>query len=141
MPIFYKQSHGFDYGLYHALQKQAGYFGIGRLENWIKEQGYLRAVTVQYSVENMKWDTTKTDHDVTIEGNKEVEYVPFWSKEKVYQCPRGIGRHTEFSNCGRDCRRALGEDDDGYVEENVLRTLSITKRVIFNNNMAEGAGS
>jgi len=133
LPVVYEKSHGFDYAFYRALQKEALYFGIEPLHKWVKEKGYLQAVTIQYSVEEVKGqDIHVNSYGATVDGNTERSYHPSWGTEKVYRCPRGISMHNgNPSACGRACEKAKGEDGDDYVERDILRTLIVTKRAIF----------
>ena len=134
LPIVYDKCHGFDHAFYHALQEEAGYFGIEVLRKWIEEKGYLRAVTVQYSVEEVKGQGINMDgYHATVDGNTERLYTPSWGIEKVYQCPRGIFVHNGNPGaCGRACEKAKGDDGDDYIERDVLRTLIVTKKAVFN---------
>lgn len=117
--MMYKKSHGFDYGFYGALQRQATYFIIEPLEKWIQEKGYLRAVAIHYSVTEMEGEHTDVA-DIIVEGNVEREYHPLWSNRTVYRCPRNISAHMGNSNaCGRACREAL-RISGVYVEQEVL---------------------
>lgn len=133
LPIVYEKSHGFDYAFYQALQKEALYFGIEPLHKWVKEKGYLQAVTIQYSVEEVKGQGINTGgYDTVVDGNTERSYHPSWGTEKVYQCPRFL-HHGNASACGRACEKAKGENGDDYIEQDVLRTLIVTRKAIFNN--------
>lgn len=46
-PLFRQKSEGFDYDLYNRFEAAANRFGIPKLENWIKEKQYLKAVVVK----------------------------------------------------------------------------------------------
>ena len=133
LPIAFDRSHGFDLAFYRALQEEAMYFGVEPLHKWIKEEGYLRAVRIEYSVEKVKGqDINVSGYDAAVDGNTERSYYPSWGTEKIYQCPRGILVHQGNPNaCGRACEKAKGEDEDEFVEQEILRTLVITKRVIL----------
>ena len=135
LPVVYENGHGFDHAFYKALQEEALYFGIEPLHKWVKEKGYLQAVTIQYSVEEAKGQGTNTGgYDTVVDGNTERSYHPSWGTEKVYQCPRGIFlHHGNASACGMACEKAKGENGDDYIEQDVLRTLIVTRKVIFNN--------
>lgn len=111
------------------------YFGIEPLHQWIKEKGYLQAMTIQYSVKEVKGQGIyESGYDAAVDGNTERSYHPSWGTESVYQCPRGISSHDGNPNsCGRACGKAKGENGDDYVERDVLRTLIVTKRFIFNS--------
>ncbi|KAI1270322.1 hypothetical protein F5Y18DRAFT_367911 [Xylariaceae sp. FL1019] len=48
-PLFFDTaSQKYDYAKYTSLLGEAQYFGIEKLETWIKEQKYAKAVTVRY---------------------------------------------------------------------------------------------
>ena len=134
-PIFYNKCQGFDYGLYRALQEEAEYFGIEPLRKWIEKQDYLRAVTIRYSAQEVKGEgISAVGYDASVDGNIERSYHPVWGTEKVYKCPRGIFVHNGNPGaCGRMCLKAKSEDEDGYIDHDVLRTLIVTKRIVFNN--------
>lgn len=134
LPVVYKNGHGFDPAFYQALQEEASYFGIEPLHKWIKERRYMQAVTIKYSVEEVNGQgTNMNDYDATVDGNTERSYHPSWGTEKVYQCPRDIfAHHGNPSACGRACEKAKGEEGDEYVERDILRTLIVSKRLIFN---------
>ncbi len=133
LPVVYEKGHGFDHAFYKALQEEAEYFGIEPLHKWVKEKGYLQAVTIQYSVEEVKGQGINTGgYDTVVDGNTERSYHPSWGTEKVYQCPRFL-HHGNASACGRACEKAKGENGDDYIEQDVLRTLIVTRKAIFNN--------
>lgn len=135
LPIIYDKSHGFDHAFYWALQEEASYFGIMPLHKWVKEKEYLRVVTIEYSVEEVKGEGMYAEgYNVTVDGNTERSYHPSWGIEKVYQCPRGIFVHNGNPDaCGRACEKARSEAGDDFVERDVLRTLVVTKRTVLNN--------
>ena len=117
IPIFYNQSHGFDYGLYNALQNQAAFFLIEPLVTWIKEKRYLDAVTIHYATTELRGPGPQiAGYDAILYGNTERSYYPSWGTKKFYECPRGINSHMEHpSVCGRACEKAMGEEG-GYSE-------------------------
>ena len=118
LPVVYEKGYGFDPAFYQALKEEASYFGVEPLHKWIKKKGYLQAVTIQYSVEEVKGQgICMGGYDTTVEGNTERSYHPSWGTEKVYQCPRGIFLHNGNADaCGRACEKAKGENGDDYIE-------------------------
>ena len=134
LPVVWGKGSGFDRSFYRALQEEAAFLGIERLRKWIEEEGYLKAVTVRYAVQEIKGDGVDEGYDATVDGNTEREYHPWWGTEKVYRCPRDISRHRGNPGaCGKACEKAKGEGEDEYVDEDVLRTLVVTKKIIFND--------
>ncbi len=133
LPIVYEKARGFDHAFYRALQKEAEYFGINPLYEWIEEKNYLRAVTIQYSAEEVKGeDVYAGGYDGTVDGNTERWYHPSWRTEKVYHCPRDIFvHHGNPKACGKACEKAKSEDGDDYIEQDILRTLIVTKKTVF----------
>lgn len=131
LPIFYNEN-GFDHALYRALQVEADYFNIEPLNTWLKEKGYLRAVSFRYSIEERKGEVVDAGYDAIVDGDTERTYHPYLSTEMVYQCPRDIfSHHGNPDRCGKACANAQREDA-GYVDRDVLRTLVVTKKVVFN---------
>jgi len=49
-----EKSHGFVHASNKAIQEEAEYFRIKPLHRWVKEKGYLQAVTIQCSAEMSK---------------------------------------------------------------------------------------
>lgn len=135
-PLFYDKPRGYDRQLYQLLLEQARYFGIPSLVNWIKDQKYLQAVQITTSfheVEGMAVSSETTGADL------EVEYHPKWTVEKVYLCPRGIFVHKgNPSACGRVCKNVQGDGDNEYENKDVLKTLVITRKPIFNQQVCTG---
>lgn len=43
--------------MYVALQKEADYFGLANLANWLKDKKYLEAVKVSYKIEEFENST------------------------------------------------------------------------------------
>lgn len=56
-PIFYDDAKVHDYAMYVALQKEADYFGLVNLANWLKDKKYLEAVKVSYKIEEFESST------------------------------------------------------------------------------------
>ncbi len=122
-----------DLGLYAALLGEAKYFQIASLVEWLERERYFQAVKVQRVADKM--EGINDLHDLT-KSNEEVEYYPFQTKEKVYVCPRGLSVHRGKPNaCGRLCERARGDDSDEYEDEDILRTLVIRKKVVFDHKV------
>ncbi|SLM35714.1 Potassium channel tetramerisation-type BTB domain [Lasallia pustulata] len=133
LPIFYDNSKGHDYALYLEFLEEAKYFQISRLETWLKDQTYLQAMKIAYSAVELEGadgfdEITKTD--------MEVEYHPVWRTKRVYICPRSIDVHRGNPlACGRSCRNAQGNAEDEYEDEEVLKTLVIRKRTVFDQHI------
>lgn len=52
-PVFWTRTNGFDYPLYAALRKEARYFGVESLEQWIAEERYMATITIKESIETV----------------------------------------------------------------------------------------
>ena len=69
-------------------------------------------------------------------ANVVLEYHPAWSTKRVYICPRNITIHRGNPGaCGRLCKRAQGEAEDEYVDEEVIKALVIRKETIYNGQI------
>ena len=136
LPLFYDNAKGHDHALYVALLEEVKYFQITRLEKWIQDKLYLQAVKIMRSAE----EVTGTAALVESTGaDVDVEYRPSWRIIKVYVCPRNIyGHRGNPSACGRLCRKAQGEADDDYVEEDVVSTLVVRKQTFFDLSVCVG---
>lgn len=108
---------------------EADYFGIERLKLWLKSQEYEKAVKVEHSVEDIEGLDRMAK---TYQINVQLEYHPTWRTRKVYVCPRDIGIHRgNPSACGKACERARGDTEDKFEDEDELRTIVITRRLIL----------
>jgi hypothetical protein len=140
LPIFYDKVKGHDHALYLALLEEARYFQIQRLQKWLEEKRFLRAMMVS---------TTTRDEGESIVGcteskdsNKQFEIYPLMYMRKVYLCPRRIDRHKgDPDSCGRQCRNAQAEGGPEYVDEPCMKIVSVTKETIFDRQAClEGQG-
>ena len=125
MPLFYDEGKGHDYALYVAVLEQAGYFGVEPLRKWLEAQTYLQAVKVVLSakvfegVEGVRGSTG---------GHVRTEHHVAWRTKKVYVCPRGMYGHMgDPGACGRLCRKAQGDAEDEYQDEEVLKIVEVRK--------------
>ncbi|KAI9799638.1 MAG: hypothetical protein M1833_003953 [Piccolia ochrophora] len=84
LPVVFDKIRGFDHAFYQELEAEAVYFGIEPLHEWIKDEGYLLAVTIQYSMEEVKSQGSVVSNDkVTVSGNTERSYYPTWETERL----------------------------------------------------------
>ena len=128
-PLCYDNARGHDYGTYAAIQKQADYFIIPELIAWLKQNQYMKAVTIKTSaviVEGAgKLAGTK---DAGIKTN----YYPTQRTVKRYICPRGLTMHYDAAwRCGKDCKRAQGDAEAEYEDCTELSTLVVTENTVF----------
>jgi BTB/POZ domain-containing protein KCTD9 len=128
-PLFYDKTTGHNFHLYLALLEEVRYFGISLLQEWLEEKKYLGAVKIKYSVTEV--DEIK-DLQMVERTDKDLEFHLKWHVDKVYICPRMIYVHRGDPNrCGKDCRRAKGDDDDEYEDELVLKGAVVTKHTEY----------
>jgi BTB/POZ domain-containing protein KCTD9 len=116
--------------MYLALLGEARYFQITRLEDWLRNKEYQKAVKIEYSA-----DEFEESHQMSQSCSSDLRY-PTWRTEKVYVCPRGIYVHRRNpSACGRSCKKAQGDAEDEFEDEDVLKTLRISKRTILDHGI------
>ena len=133
LPVFYDNAKGHDHALYFSLLEEARYFQIPRLEIWLEEKTYLQAVKIKHTAVELEGVEQIPE---TIEADTELEYQTARTVKKVYVCPRGIFVHRgNPNNCGKLCRKSQGDAEDEYVDEEVLRTLVIRRRTIFDEGI------
>ncbi|KAI1749090.1 hypothetical protein F4782DRAFT_316448 [Xylaria castorea] len=142
-PLFFNPSTGiYDYARYSALLGEAQYFGIGKLEDWIRDQRYLDAVKTQYSQDIIspdevqalqgRFDTTKGDQRLSF------SYLP--QVKKTYVCPRRIPDHYgNRERCGRKCSQCLGDSEGEYEESQIITTVVTKTQHFFNPDVCLGA--
>ncbi|KAI9770328.1 MAG: hypothetical protein M1840_003487 [Geoglossum simile] len=133
LPVFFSDLKGHDHALYLALLEEARYFQIPRLEEWLEDKTYLKAVKIRHTI--VEVDNVENLSGV-VETDTKVEYHPSRIIRKVYLCPRGIFVHRgDPSRCGRQCRNAKSGSDDEYEDEEVLKTVVIHRRTIFDEQI------
>ncbi len=129
LPIFYNVNKGHDHELYLALFEEARYFQIARLQDWLENRQYLRALAIECSLEKFE---EPGDLFTTLPSDTVLEHYPKWGARKVYVCPRGIYCHRgQPERCGAKCLKAQSDADAVYVEEPALRLLVVKKRVVL----------
>ncbi|RFU33670.1 hypothetical protein B7463_g2676, partial [Scytalidium lignicola] len=128
LPVFYDNIKGHDHTLYLALLEEAKYFQIPRLEKWLRDKEYLKAIKIKYTAAELEGSSFSE----TRSADEQVEYRPTWQTRKVYICPRGISVHRgDPGACGRQCKNAQGGEGNMFEDEQILRTLVIWKQIIF----------
>jgi hypothetical protein len=129
LPVFYEKLKGHDYAQYVALLEEAKYFQISRLEDWLEKKRYLHAFSMKHSAAKIEG---LSDLYMDFGTDVDIEYYPMQGTKRSYVCPRGIIVHMDNAGaCGRLCKNAQGDADDEYEEKPVLRTLVVTKQVVF----------
>jgi hypothetical protein len=132
-PVFYDKLKGHDYGLYAMVFEQARYLQIPRLEKWLQERTYLKAVTVTHSIREVEFAQiipTKTN------SNIDVEYHSEYARRKIYLCPRNIHSHRgNPQRCGRACANAGRDSEPEYEDEGYFNMLVIERETEFNKEI------
>ncbi|KAL9012484.1 MAG: hypothetical protein Q9173_002753 [Seirophora scorigena] len=128
-PICYDGAKGHDVAAYAAIAAQAAYLGVPKLCDWVDGRRYLKAVTRESSAKIVEGE----DGLRGVQGaDTKVRYHPFWKTEKNYVCPRGIAVHYGSpGKCGRACKQAQGDAEDEYEDCEVLKTLVVTEKTVF----------
>jgi len=77
----------YDYTFYLVLLEEVKYFQILRLENWLQAKGYLQAIKIKYSV-----DEVEVTHGISEirDTDEQIEYHPVWQTRKVHIRTPGI---------------------------------------------------
>ncbi|KAI0817223.1 hypothetical protein GGR55DRAFT_8152 [Xylaria sp. FL0064] len=132
-PLYYDPALGAcDYAKYTTLLGEAQYFGISKLEKWIQDKTYLKAVTQDhhgYILEDVEAGEVGFSRE-RIPADRSVNFTYFPKTKKVYLCPQGISVHRGSpEKCGRQCHNARGEAGLEYEEEHVVTAICLeTKR-------------
>ncbi|KAL8957711.1 MAG: hypothetical protein Q9193_005093 [Seirophora villosa] len=128
-PICYDSGKGHDLAAYAAIAAQAAYLGVPKLYDWVDGRRYLKAVTRESSAKIVEGeDGLHGAHG----ADTKVRYHPCWKMEKRYVCPRGIAVHYDSpGKCGRACKQAQGDAEDQFEDCEVLKTLVVTEKMVF----------
>ncbi|KAI4195986.1 MAG: hypothetical protein LQ348_002370 [Seirophora lacunosa] len=128
-PICYDGAKGHDLAAYAAIAAQAAYLGVPKLYDWVDERRYLKAVTRESSAKIVEGEDGL--RGVCGAGTK-IRYHPYWKTERNYVCPRGIASHYGSpGKCGRACKQAQGDAEDEYEDCEVLKTLVVAEKMVF----------
>ncbi|KAI0467935.1 hypothetical protein F4859DRAFT_492149 [Xylaria cf. heliscus] len=142
-PLFFNPSVGaYDYAKYSALLGEAQYFGIGKLENWIRNQCYLGAVKTQYKLDILSPDEAQSlrGYSDTIRGDQQLKFSYLPQIKKAYVCPRGIPEHYDNQErCGRRCNNSIGASGVNYEETQDITTVVVRTQRIFDPNVCLGS--
>ncbi|KAI0102111.1 hypothetical protein GGR51DRAFT_562782 [Nemania sp. FL0031] len=135
-PLFFNPTTGtYDYAKYSALLSEVQYFGIEKLEDWIRNQRYLEAVKTRYSLDVLGPDeaaSLKRYSDTTI-GAERWEFSYLQQGQKRYVCPRKVPEHYDNpGSCGRKCRSFRGDSGVEYEEAHVITTIVTKTQHVFN---------
>jgi hypothetical protein len=132
-PVFYDNVKGHDYGLYTMVFEQARYLQIPRLENWLRERTYLKAITVTHTIRDV--DGADAVASKT-KSNVDVEYHSTYTTRKVYLCPRNIHSHRgNPQSCGRACANAGRDGEPEYEDESYYNMLVIQRETEFHKEI------
>ena len=98
--VLYDSAKGHDYAGYFAIQAQAEFLLIPKLEQWVREKRYLRAFMLEHVITLL--DVEEPYKTTRLESNVQIEYHPQRKITKVYIYPRRISMHRgDPSRCGR----------------------------------------
>ncbi|KAF2658828.1 hypothetical protein K491DRAFT_755909 [Lophiostoma macrostomum CBS 122681] len=129
-PLFWTLTEGFDYNLYNLLEKQAVYFQVDGLADWIRKKEYQKVIKFRRSEPKTEELQSMSSYETC--ANEEIERYSIKRTEKVYVCPRGILSHRGHpEQCGRQCRNARGDEPYDYEEKEVIEVVSIMKSISY----------
>lgn len=132
-PLFWSPQKGFNYNLYNQLEKQARYFKIDELEDWIKKKMYEKAIYIHVSEPRVETLSRSAAHELP--GNVWVERYVVKDLRHIYVCPRGTPDHRGHPNrCSWVCFNSTGNQPTFDTEE-WIRVLTIDRRLWFDANV------
>ncbi|TGJ82208.1 hypothetical protein E0Z10_g6552 [Xylaria hypoxylon] len=142
-PLFFDPSLcTYDYARYTALLGEAQYFGIPKLENWIRMQGYLGAVKIKYSIgllEEAESGASLEGHYCTIKADQRLDFSFLSRTKSIYQCPRRVQVHEGHpEKCGRQCDKAQGESEPKYEDKQLITAVIVKTEQLFNPEVCLG---
>ncbi|KAK8064087.1 hypothetical protein PG996_008739 [Apiospora saccharicola] len=111
-------AQSFDYAKYQTLLGEVKYFGIPRLEEWIKTQQFRPALEV--TRETKRFDDITPLKRYLEESSKADDLVitSGWGTQKIHLCPRGWEQHRgRLGLCWEECEKYLTGKSPTYDEE------------------------
>ena len=120
LPVFYDKSVGHNYFLYAMLLDQARRLVIPRLQNWLEEKGYLQAITVTSSINEVYFKHMVPEKTAT---NVDVEY-----------------RIAYPENCETDCPQARQGSKLDDEDEDAIKVLRIRREIEFHQEICLDGG-
>lgn len=110
MPLFWDREKGHDFDRYKALSQEADYYGIPRLESWLRTQKFLEAITVgtRVTYRTMIGSSAEAEFTDTAAFRRRVETD--WADELRYWCPalRRSAYHALPDRCHEECEYCEG---------------------------------
>ncbi|KAF2866271.1 hypothetical protein BDV95DRAFT_453284, partial [Massariosphaeria phaeospora] len=91
-PLFWDRVRGFDFDLYARLEREAAFFQVCGLVEWIQRRQYLKAVTVTVHKPVVQ-DVMSMSSDATQRVDQDVERLVVLQSRQVYVCPRNVAQH------------------------------------------------
>ncbi|KAI4157186.1 MAG: hypothetical protein LQ342_008483 [Letrouitia transgressa] len=130
-PLCYDNIRGHDYAMYENIQCAAEYLGVEKLVDWLRKKNYVDAVTTKYEPQ-IEEDLASTE----TRSNAVVKFHHTYKTKKCYVCPRNILCHYDNpQKCGKDCRRAQGDEDAKYEDVQILSVLMLKKTVLVDSEL------
>ncbi|KAI4209672.1 MAG: hypothetical protein LQ351_007426 [Letrouitia transgressa] len=130
-PLCYDNVRGHDYAMYENIRSAAEYLVVEKLVHWLSEKNYIDAVTTKYQLQIDEGLPSTTSR-----SNAVVKFHHTYKTKKCYVCPRRITRHYDNpGGCGRDCRRAQGDEDPQYEDVQVWSILMVTETVQVDSSL------
>lgn len=136
LPVFYDKAKGHDHALYLAVLEEAKFFAIPRLEVWLDEKLYLKAVRFVYEVNVMEGCGGL---GFTVRSEQDIQYKPIGTTKREYVCPRAIVVHKKPADCGKECERKRGAAGIVYADVGIVQTLVVRKETVFDTEMCLAA--
>ena len=133
-PLFFDRARGHDHAMYLPLLKEARYFGISHLEEWLVNKRYLDVVDIKRTVEMCDAElsiSSIAQRDETSPSDVSVQYQLVWGTRQVHVCPRATRVHRgQPEACGKECHHAKMIAGYQFDMESYPRMVKITEELI-----------
>ncbi|KAL9044903.1 MAG: hypothetical protein Q9214_001993 [Letrouitia sp. 1 TL-2023] len=130
-PLCYDNVRGHDYAMYENIRSAAEYLMVEKLMEWLSKRKYLDAVTTEYQLQIEEGLASRTTS-----SNAVLKFHHTYKTKKCYVCPRNIPCHYDNpQKCGKDCRRAQGDEEVQYEDIQIPSVLVLTKTVLVNSEL------
>lgn len=130
-PLFYDAgSHEFDFAQYQALLGEAKFFGIPRLQQWIEQHQYHKAIERHHQRQIFSSEDAFDNYGTlgpTMAAGTLAHCSYTWGNKKVYICPRAIPVHRGNPDaCGQGCHRVLQGGPRMFEDEPSFKGFVVT---------------
>lgn len=139
LPVFYTREKGHDHALYDAILKEARFYGIPRLIEWLHTKKYEEAaklvITTVVSEPSLSEENPQTVDRFVSPWNADFEQTHHWTYQKKFSCPLSDNGSPCNINCVDRNTRTKVHREVETNSFNQLRIVQVKKEVVFDQKL------